>query len=147
MGGVHAVPFIQAWLNGVEALKELSWMFKLFLSNRGLGDVASGGIGGYSVVLMVLAFLRLYRNVKYNALFSVARRRGSNVDETDFGVLFVEFCRFFGRTFNYHDVGLALSPLIQGGVTLFKKAALGYVIIIFFIFLFRVILYLSLIHI
>ncbi|KAI9335973.1 hypothetical protein BDR26DRAFT_865469, partial [Obelidium mucronatum] len=119
-GGFAAVESVKAWVEKVEGLRELVLLVKLFLSGRELNEVFSGGVGGYSIVVWCLAFLKL-RDPETGIIPETAsnktkhskKRKQSHPNENNqthsLGSTFLQFCRFFGTQFDYHSQGIGFT--------------------------------------
>jgi len=77
-------------------------LVKAFLKQREINEVFSGGLGSYSTVLLVISFLQMHPKV----------RRGEIDPSQNLGVLVNEFLEFYGKYFNYPEVGISV---LDGG--------------------------------
>jgi non-canonical poly(A) RNA polymerase PAPD5/7 len=85
---------------------------KLFLSQRGLNEVFSGGLGSYSIVCLAVSFLQMHPKL-----------RGGEIDaDKNMGVLLMEFFELYGFYFNYDEVGISL----RDGGTYYNKQQRGW---------------------
>ena len=50
------------YLNEYPCLKHLAMVLKQFLLQRDLNEVWTGGIGSYSLILMIVSFLQVNKN-------------------------------------------------------------------------------------
>lgn len=57
--GVAAATYVNDWLRRVPAIRPLVMVTKHLLSQRGMSEVFSGGLGSYSVICMVISFLQV----------------------------------------------------------------------------------------
>lgn len=64
---------------------------------RKLNEVFTGGISSYSLILMVISFLQLHP------------RENAKLDQSNLGVLLIEFFELYGRNFNYIRVGISVT--------------------------------------
>lgn len=71
---------------------------KYYISQFGLNEVFTGGVGSYTLLLMIISFLQL-REPK------ITKKKPS---EVDLGVLLVEFFELYGRNFNYVNTGISV---------------------------------------
>ncbi|KAJ3244393.1 hypothetical protein HDU78_011044 [Chytriomyces hyalinus] len=112
VGGLAAVEAVKSWVEKVEGLRDLVMLVKLFLNGKGLSDVATGGVGGYSIVVWCMAFLKI-RKESPASMPELQRKRkhGNHADLTQNtpGTLFLDFCRYFGRHFDYHSQGIGFT--------------------------------------
>ncbi|KAJ6501894.1 hypothetical protein C8R45DRAFT_895053 [Mycena sanguinolenta] len=98
--------------NNCLALRALVFMTKLFLSQRGMNEVYTGGLGSYAVVCLVISFLQMHPKI----------RHGHIDPDRNLGVLVVEFFELYGRRFNYEEVGISL----RDGGSYFGKRQRGW---------------------
>jgi DNA polymerase sigma len=77
------------------------------ISNQFL--ISKGGLSSYSLIIMVLAFLKDY----YNGNQSMAT--------TSLGQLFMEMCDFYGNKFDPNEEGIAISLTERYKHALFLK--------------------------
>ncbi|KAF8205499.1 hypothetical protein K438DRAFT_1817936 [Mycena galopus ATCC 62051] len=94
------------------ALRALVLLTKLFLSQRGMNEVYTGGLGSYAIVCLVISFLQMHPKV----------RMGHIDPDHNLGVLVVEFFELYGRRFNYEEVGISL----RDGGSYFGKRQRGW---------------------
>ncbi|XP_070663723.1 uncharacterized protein [Malus domestica] len=89
-------------------LRPLCLILKVFLQQRELNEVYSGGLGSYALLTMIMAMLH-----------SLGECRAL---EQNLGVLLVNFFDFYGRKLNTSDVGVSCN----GAGTFFKKSVKGF---------------------
>ncbi|KAJ7878996.1 hypothetical protein B0H14DRAFT_3858592 [Mycena olivaceomarginata] len=94
------------------ALRALVLLTKLFLSQRGMNEVYTGGLGSYAIVCLVISFLQMHPKV----------RMGHIDPDRNLGVLVVDFFELYGRKFNYEEVGISL----RDGGSYFGKRQRGW---------------------
>lgn len=104
--GIQNVPVIKRYIADFPALRPLLFVLKCFLKQRSLNEVFSGGLGSYSVLLMVVSHLQ---NLDNN--FPGAK--------ANLGTALMNFFRFYGRTFNYVLAGIR----VKNGGSYFDKVA------------------------
>ncbi|XP_073703936.1 terminal nucleotidyltransferase 4A-like [Garra rufa] len=104
--GVKAARFIKDHLKKYSVLPYLIFVLKQFLLQRDLNEVFTGGIGSYSLILMVISFLQLHPRIDC---------RASNIN---LGILLIEFFELYGRHFNYLKTGIRVK---DGGAYLAKE--------------------------
>ncbi|KAK1222953.1 hypothetical protein PQX77_014189 [Marasmius sp. AFHP31] len=97
---------------GGMALRSLVLITKMFLSQRGMNEVYTGGLGSYSIVCLVISFLQMHPKI----------RRGEIDPDRNLGVLLVEFFELYGKYFNYQNTGIS----IRGGGTYYGKRQRGW---------------------
>lgn len=97
--------------NGL-ALRSLVFITKLFLSQRSMNEVFTGGLGSYSIVCLAISFLQMHPKI----------RRGEIDVEKNLGVLVMDFFELYGCHFNYDEVGIS----VRDGGTYFNKRMRGW---------------------
>ncbi|KAF7800758.1 Non-canonical poly(A) RNA polymerase PAPD5 [Senna tora] len=107
--GPKAADYIQEAVTKWPQLRPLCLILKVFLQQRELNEVYSGGIGSYALLTMLMAMLRNLRESQASA-------------EHNLGVLLVQFFDFYGRKLNTADVGVSCS----GMGTFFLKSKKGF---------------------
>ncbi|KAJ8616388.1 hypothetical protein MRB53_035760 [Persea americana] len=113
--GPKAAEFIKDAVARIPPLKPLCLILKIFLQQRELNEVYSGGIGSYALLAMLMAHLQMHW-----------RRQDSKGGETslehNLGILLVKFFDFYGRKLNTCDVGVSC----KSTGTLFLKSNKGF---------------------
>jgi len=99
--------FLQSMGGDGIALRSLVFIIKLFLCQRSMNEVFTGGLGSYSIVCLAISFLQMHPKI----------RRGEIIPEKNLGVLVMEFFELYGCHFNYDEVGIS----IRDGGTYFSK--------------------------
>lgn len=95
------------------ALRALVLLTKLFLSQRSMNEVYTGGLGSYSIVCLCISFLQMHPKIRY-----------AQIDPNkNLGVLVMEFFELYGWYFNYEEVGISL----RDGGNYYSKRARGWV--------------------
>ena len=112
--GVKTVAFIKDMLEELPQLRPLLMVIKIFLQQRELNEVYSGGVGSYALIIMVSVFLETHA--------SRHGRDGPSEPEQCLGVLLVDFFDFYGNILNYHEVGISC----RGGGSFYRKRQLGF---------------------
>lgn len=107
--GPKAAEYIQDAISKWPPLRPLCLILKVFLQQRELNEVYSGGIGSYALLAMLIAMLR-------NSLETHAS------PEHNLGVLLVNFFDMYGRKLNTSDVGISCND----GGTFFSKKSKGF---------------------
>lgn len=92
--GTSAVSTFQKWKAAYPAMPIIVSVVKQMLMIRGLNDVATGGIGGFSIICLVTSFLQ-----------HLPGHRACNLGE-----VLVEFCNLYGNLFDRSVVGIRLDP-------------------------------------
>uniref|UniRef100_A0A672QSW7 Terminal nucleotidyltransferase 4A n=1 Tax=Sinocyclocheilus grahami TaxID=75366 RepID=A0A672QSW7_SINGR len=103
--GVKAANLIKDFKQQFPVLPHLVLVLKQFLLQRELNEVFTGGIGSYSLFLMVVSFLQLHY------------REDVCSSNPNLGVLLIEFFELYGRHFNYLKTGIRIK---DGGSYLAK---------------------------
>lgn len=97
--GVQAVDLIRDWQKQYPALRHLAIVVKHFLARRNLNEVHTGGLGGLSVICMIVSFLANHPRIASGA-----------IDPWEnLGVLLLEFFELYGNCFNYDQLGLSMA--------------------------------------
>ncbi|XP_052457637.1 terminal nucleotidyltransferase 4B-like isoform X2 [Carassius gibelio] len=94
--GVKAANLIKEFKQQFPVLPYLVLVLKQFLLQRELNEVFTGGIGSYSLFLMVVSFLQLHY------------REDACSSNPNLGVLLIEFFELYGRHFNYLKTGIRI---------------------------------------
>ncbi|KAK9089273.1 hypothetical protein Scep_028355 [Stephania cephalantha] len=113
--GPKAADFIKDAVKRLPPLRPLCLILKIFLQQRALNEVYSGGIGSYALLTMLIVQLQMHW--KGQQLHS---RQVS--PEHNLGVLLVNFFDFYGHKLNIYDVGVSCNG--EGGF--FLKANRGF---------------------
>ncbi|KAJ6792418.1 non-canonical poly(A) RNA polymerase PAPD5 isoform X1 [Iris pallida] len=114
-GGPKAVDFIKGAVKKLPPLRPLCLILKVFLQQRELNEVYSGGIGSYTLLSMLIAHLQ-------------TRWRGQDIQgsrdsmEHNLGILLVNFFDLYGRKLNISDVGVSCNS----AGTFFNKIDKGF---------------------
>lgn len=72
-------------------------VIKQFLLLRGLNEVVHGGLGGYSIICLVVSLLQHMPQRE--------DRSGTNL-----GSILMDFFDFYGNKFDYSSVGIRMNP-------------------------------------
>lgn len=99
----------KAYLKEFPCLAKLAFVLKQFLLQREQNEVFKGGIGSYSLILMIVSFLQLHP------------REDAISPHANLGVLLIEFFELYGRYFNYLNVGIR----VKDGGSYVKKELLS----------------------
>ncbi|KAK7744387.1 hypothetical protein SLS62_010177 [Diatrype stigma] len=100
LDGHNAIQTFLDWKTKYPAMPILVSVIKHFLLMRGLNEPVNGGIGGFSVICLVVHLL--------NSLPQV--QSGSMVPEHHLGELLMEFFDYYGNKFNYQMVAIRMNP-------------------------------------
>ncbi|ODA76978.1 hypothetical protein RJ55_07495 [Drechmeria coniospora] len=99
IGGVHAVDTFLAWKKDYPAMPILVTVIKHFLLMRGLNEPVNGGIGGFSVICLVVSMLQMRPDVQSRSMKA----------EHHLGELLLHFFDLYGRYFNYESNAISLA--------------------------------------
>lgn len=99
-GGLVAIGTFKAWKEQYPVMPILVTVIKQFLLMRGLNEPVNGGIGGFSVICMVVSMLQLMPPVQ----------SGDMIPEHHLGSLLMHFFDLYGNRFNYKSTALRLNP-------------------------------------
>jgi non-canonical poly(A) RNA polymerase PAPD5/7 len=99
LGGVDAIKTFLKWKDQYPAMPILATLIKHYLTMRGLNDPATGGIGGFSVVCLVVSMLQLLPPVQSESL----------VPEHNLGEMLLEFFDLYGNRFEYEKNAISLT--------------------------------------
>ncbi|KAJ7073779.1 Nucleotidyltransferase [Mycena amicta] len=80
------------------ALRALVLLTKLFLAQRQMNEVYTGGLGSYAIVCLCISFLQMHPKVRF----------GQIDPDNNLGVLVIEFFELYGHRFHYDEVGISL---------------------------------------
>ncbi|KAF7561632.1 hypothetical protein G7046_g2524 [Stylonectria norvegica] len=92
LGGVDAVDTFLRWKQQYPAMPIIVTVIKHYLLMRGLNEPVNGGIGGLSVICLVVSMLQLMPQIQSRSL----------VPEHHLGEMLLEFFELYGRDFR-HD--------------------------------------------
>lgn len=98
--GLIAVDTFKAWKEQWPAMPILVTLVKQYLLMRGLNEPVNGGIGGFTVICMVVSMLQLMPAIQ----------SGDMVPEHNLGSLVMHFFDLYGNRFNHKTTALRLSP-------------------------------------
>ncbi|KAI6780661.1 dna polymerase sigma subunit [Emericellopsis cladophorae] len=102
LGGVEAIDTFLRWKASYPAMPILVTVIKHFLLMRGLNEPVNGGIGGFSVICLVVSMLQLMPQVQSRSL----------IPEHHLGEMLLEFLDLYGRQFNYEHNAISLTGRI-----------------------------------
>eukprot|EP00184_Porphyridium_aerugineum_P004070 CAMPEP_0184694084 /NCGR_PEP_ID=MMETSP0313-20130426/2140_1 /TAXON_ID=2792 /ORGANISM="Porphyridium aerugineum, Strain SAG 1380-2" /LENGTH=686 /DNA_ID=CAMNT_0027152309 /DNA_START=64 /DNA_END=2124 /DNA_ORIENTATION=- len=90
--GIGSVVSTLHFVKKYPALRPLLFVLKYYLQQKGFSQVYTGGIGSYTLIMMIVSHLELYW-ANYNS-------------HVNLGTLLRDFFELYGRTFNYFHVGV-----------------------------------------
>lgn len=117
LGGVGAIDTFLQWKERYPAMPILVTVIKHFLLMRGLNEPVNGGIGGFSVICLVVSMLQLMPQVQSRSL----------VPEHHLGEMLLEFFDLYGRHFRHETTAISLTrPVgyIRKVITIFEVVSL-----------------------
>ncbi|GAB4823273.1 hypothetical protein N2152v2_010319 [Parachlorella kessleri] len=130
--GPEAAENVRDLMDSLPPMRPLVMVLKVFLQQRDLNEVYSGGLGSYALLVMVAAFLQLHPSRQPSSQggqrFSGAgggsggRQQAAAPLETNLGVLLVDFFRLYGRSLNNDQVGVSC----RRGGSFFNKRNKGF---------------------
>jgi non-canonical poly(A) RNA polymerase PAPD5/7 len=88
---------VSKYLSEYSALRPMVVVLKYFLQARGLNEPYFGGLGSYSLLLLVVSFFQLQVHKSHSA------------PESNMGYMLIEFFDFYGRVFNWYTTGIRVS--------------------------------------
>ena len=65
--GIHSTALVLDYLDQFDVLRPLTIVVKQFLKARGLNDLYTGGLPSYTLILIIVSFLQLYRPLRQHA--------------------------------------------------------------------------------
>jgi len=98
--GPEAAKFIKDAITKIPPLKPLCLILKIFLQQRELNEVYSGGIGSYALLVMLMTHLQMHWSRQSSACKSTFL-------ESNLGILLIDFFDLYGRKLNANDVGVS----------------------------------------
>ena len=99
--GPQAAGYVSRLMDSLPPMRHLVLVLKVFLQQRDLNEVYSGGIGSYALLVMVAAFLQTHPSRTKIDGFKTRSL------ETNLGILLIDFFRLYGRLLNYSTVGVS----------------------------------------
>lgn len=100
MSGVLACNTFAHWQTLYPDMPLLVSVIKHYLAMRGLNEPVNGGIGGTSVICLVVSLLQ--HRPKTQSEFGLA--------PTYLGQLLMEFLQFYGHKFDYRNIAIVMNP-------------------------------------
>ena len=98
--GLKAIETFRYWKKQYPAMPVLVTLIKHFLAMRGLNEPVNGGIGGFSVICLVVSMLQQMPDIQ---------SRSKN-GEHYYGDLLMDFFDLYGNRFNYQTMAISLNP-------------------------------------
>jgi non-canonical poly(A) RNA polymerase PAPD5/7 len=98
--GTEAIDTFLEWKDQYPAMPKLVAIIKHYLCMRGLNEPANGGIGGFSVICMVVNLLNNWPAIQ----------SGTMNPEHHLGETLMEFFRMYGYEFDYETTAISMNP-------------------------------------
>lgn len=98
--GLIANKTFQDWKATFPAMPILVTVVKHLLAMRGLNEPVNGGIGGFSVICLVVSLLQLMPQVQSRSM----------IPEHHLGEILMEFLDLYGNQFNVATTGIQFDP-------------------------------------
>jgi non-canonical poly(A) RNA polymerase PAPD5/7 len=98
--GLTAQGTLQTWKEQFPDMPVLVALIKQFLCMRNLNEVFHGGIGGFTIICLVVSMLQHMPEVQ----------AGNHEPHTRYGDLLLNFFDLYGNKFNYRDTGIIMEP-------------------------------------
>lgn len=98
--GIIAIQTFKAWREQYPVMPILVTIIKQFLLMRGLNEPVNGGIGGFSIICMVVSMLQMMPQIQ----------SGDMVPDHNLGSLLMHFFDLYGNRLNYKITALRLNP-------------------------------------
>lgn len=93
--GIAANRTFQLWKNQFPAMPVIVSIIKQFLLLRGLNEVPTGGLGGFSIICLVTSLLQHLPH---------------GTADPNLGSVLMDFLDFYGHKFDVRSVGIQLDP-------------------------------------
>ncbi|KAF3491124.1 Poly(A) RNA polymerase cid14 [Arthroderma uncinatum] len=93
--GLAAIDTFKAWKEDYPAMPVIASIIKQFLLIRGLNDVSTGGLGGFSIICLVT---------------SILQHLPRGVGEPNLGSVLMDFFDLYGSRFDAGTVGIQFDP-------------------------------------
>lgn len=126
--GPEAAANVRALMETLPPMRLLVTVIKVFLQQRELNEVYSGGLGSYAVLVMVASFLQMHSSRGYRTSSSKSKDKKKKDKEplkpleTNLGSLLVDFFRLYGRALSHMNVGVSC----RKGGGYFSKRSKGF---------------------
>ncbi|CAG7719989.1 unnamed protein product [Allacma fusca] len=101
--GVETANLVQEWMKESPVIPRLFLVLKQFLQFHRLGNVYKGGLNSYSLIIMIVSFLRLKSKAFCVRANAGKRRKCKNKNKifSNSGESLINFLEFFGQEFDY----------------------------------------------
>ncbi|QDZ19273.1 nucleotidyltransferase domain-containing protein [Chloropicon primus] len=101
-GGPEAALFIKDMIRKIPLIRPLVYILKIFLQQRDLNEVYSGGVGSYGLIIMVTVFL-----MTHESRIDKRERRRITGGEKNLGILLIDFFDLYGNILDMFGVGIS----------------------------------------
>ncbi|KAI0133453.1 hypothetical protein BJ170DRAFT_678402 [Xylariales sp. AK1849] len=98
--GITAIQTFLDWKDRYPAMPKLVAIIKHFLCMRGLNEPVNGGIGGFSVICLVVHLLHSRPEIQ----------SGTMLPDHHLGELLLEFFKMYGEDFDYRTTAISMKP-------------------------------------
>ncbi|KAI8945051.1 hypothetical protein F4801DRAFT_569646 [Xylaria longipes] len=99
LDGHNAIATFRKWKEQYPAMPPLVAVIKHFLLMRALNEPVNGGLGGFSVICMVVHLLQMSPQVQ-----------SRSITDNHLGQLLMEFLYYYGTQFKYEKVAIRMDP-------------------------------------
>lgn len=99
--GLAAQKTFTKWKRDYPAMPIIVSLIKQFLVMRGMSEVFQGGLGGYSVICLVVSVIRLLQSEK---------KEEGWVATDHLDTILMEFLRHYGNEFDFTKLGIKMEP-------------------------------------
>ena len=110
---------VRSFLERFPCLGPLVLVLKQFLQQNGLNESFTGGVGSYALVLLAISFVQLHPRLRAGRRSGMEGRREPESEQTNLGVLLLEFLELYGRDFDFANVAIRVK---DGGAYMPKEA-------------------------
>lgn len=114
--GLRAIPIIKEYVATLPVLRPLILVLKSYLSSQKLNSAATGGLGSFALMCMVISFIQTNPHNRPKDYFE------KPMEAESLGFLLMDFLQYYGREFPYQASYISV---LQGGI--FPKDAKGWV--------------------
>lgn len=98
--GLRAIETFRDWKHDYPEAPQLVVIVKQLLAMRGLNEVHSGGIGGFTIICLVISMFQLMPQ----------EQSQSSSQQGRLGELLLNFLDLYGNKFNRHTTGITMDP-------------------------------------
>ncbi|GJJ69358.1 non-canonical poly(A) RNA polymerase PAPD5/7 [Entomortierella parvispora] len=99
LDGIQSGSVMTKFLEETPGLRSLIIILKHFLLIHNQNTPFLGGMGSYTLMIMIVSFLQMHPHVQSKAIDP----------EANLGVLLIEFFELYGLSFNYNRVGISIA--------------------------------------